>query len=98
MITTQAFKEKDLMIYVNSDNKITIPLEYAKGNIGNAINFLIYVFMNSGMEWQDIYHELANFVHRKVDDIEFEHNIRSNDSGKENLLKNPFNMSDGQCE
>lgn len=98
MTTTQAFKDKDLMIYVNSDNKMSIPLEYAKGNIGNVMNFIIYIFMNSGMEWIDIYSELSSFVHHKIGDIEFDHNIKSNDTGKENLLKNTLNMNDGQCE
>lgn len=90
MTTTDAFKDRNLVIYVtNTDNKMSIPLENAKGNIGNAINFLMYVFINSGMEWQDIYHELANFVHRKIDDIEFEQNLKP-----EKELINIFNKND----
>lgn len=77
MTTTDAFKDKKLIIYINdSDNKMTIPLNNAKGNIGNVINFILYACMNSGMEWQDIYTELSNFIHHKVDDIEFEQGIK----------------------
>ena len=67
------FKDKNITIYIGDDNKFTLPLSQSKGNIGNMINFIIYGVMNAGVPWTSVYEELANFIHHKIRDIEFEH-------------------------
>ena len=78
MTTTDAFKDNKLVIYVSdTDNRMSVPLDHATGNIANVLNFIMYAFMNSGMDWASIYHELSNFVHYKIEDIEFENGIKT---------------------
>ena len=68
------FKDKNITIYIGDDNKFTLPLSQSKGNIGNMMNFIIYGIMNAGLPWPTVYEELANYIHHKIRDIEFEHN------------------------
>jgi len=72
------FKDKNITIYIGDDNKFTLPLSQSKGNIGNMMNFIIYGIMNAGVPWTAVYEELANFIHHKIRDIEFEHDNELN--------------------
>lgn len=62
-------------------NTFNLHLKYAKGNIGNILNFIIFALSNSGMQYDDIYHELANYVRHKIEDYHY---------ANEKII-NPFN-------
>lgn len=74
------FKDDHLLITFGT-NKFDLPLEYAKGNIGNIINFIMFALTNSGMKWEEIQYELQKHIR---------YDIELNQGSKTKLI-NPFN-------
>lgn len=66
MVENNYFKDNHLLISFGQ-NKFDLPLEYAKGNIGNIINFIMFALTNSGMKWEEIQYELQKHIRYEID-------------------------------
>ena len=60
-------KDNYIVIRIGDDNKFTLPVKNTKGNIGNVINFLVYAFTISGLSYEEVFAEIAQYLHYKVE-------------------------------
>lgn len=69
-IDRKIFEGESLKIMCGS-NTLELPLKNIKGNIPNIINYLIYIFYNSGMELPEIIHELNKVIGHHADQYKY---------------------------